>query len=148
MNVTAYFIDDSWNYWKVFLIFWFLHDQHISQSIIVKLYIILNKYNLTHQLLTITTDNCSNNESMWRVLSEHFESKNYAWNVVINIIFCFAHIIQLTVKDLLDFLKISVVNESIILLFNKNNLQQITQKISLFNTLLKIYCHVLFNRYF
>jgi len=65
-----------------------------------------------------------------------------------NIISCFAHIIQLTVKNLFDFLKILTTNKSITLLFNKNNLQQITQKISLFNTLLKIYHHMLFNKYF
>ncbi len=44
-------------------------------------------------------------------------------NTAINIISCFAHIIQLIVKDLLDFLKILTANESIILLFDKNNLQ-------------------------
>jgi len=64
MSVTAYFIDDSWNYWEVFLIFQFFHDQHIDQSITVKLYTILDKYNLTHQLLTVITDNCNNNKFM------------------------------------------------------------------------------------
>jgi len=60
---------------------------------------------------------------MWKVLSEHFKSEDYVWNAVINIIFCFAHIIQLTIKDLFDFLKILTVNKSIILLFNENNLK-------------------------
>jgi len=114
----------------------------------VELYAILDEYNLTHRLLAVTTDNCSNNGSMRRALSERFESEGYAWNAAANTIPCFAHVIQLAVKDLLDSLKASAANESITLSFDENNLRQITQETSLSNTLLKVYRHVLSNRYF
>jgi len=62
-------------------------------------------------------------------LSELLERRGIVWQAAVNVISCFAHVIQLAVKNLLDLLKASAANESITLSFDEDNLTQIIKDV-------------------
>ena len=61
MAVTGYFIDEDWNYREILLGFEPLHGTHTGVNLSSVLLDLLRKHQIEDRVLTITTDNASNN---------------------------------------------------------------------------------------
>lgn len=64
MAITAYFIDEDWQYNEVLLGFELLHGKHSGANISDILLNILRKYDIEHRVLAVTTDNALNNDTL------------------------------------------------------------------------------------
>lgn len=64
MAVTAYFLDKDWNYREILLVFDPLHGAHIGSYLSTVLLELLQKDRIEDRVLTVTTDNASNNSTL------------------------------------------------------------------------------------
>lgn len=70
MAITGYFIDQEWNYHKILLGFEPLHGMHNGGNLSSVLLEVLKEHGITNRILSITTDNASNNNTMITQLQE------------------------------------------------------------------------------
>ena len=102
MAVTGYFIDQEWNYREILLGFEPLHGSHTGAYMSTILLSLLEKHGITNRILTITTDNASNNGTLLDSLQEAISSLQLPSHIPIIQIPCIAHVIQLSLKELLS----------------------------------------------
>ncbi|KAJ6038847.1 hypothetical protein N7460_007564 [Penicillium canescens] len=105
MAVTGYFIDEDWNYRELLLGFEPLSGAHSGVSLSAVLLQLLQKYALADRVLTITTDNASNNNTLVASIQESVQSLDLGDNTAIIRVPCMAHVIQLSLKQLLGQMK-------------------------------------------
>jgi hypothetical protein len=101
MAVTGYFLDQEWNYREILLGFEPLYGSHTGAYLSTILLDLLEKHGITNRVLTITTDNASNNGTLVGSLQEAVESLELPSHIPIIRIPCIAHVIQLSLKELL-----------------------------------------------
>lgn len=101
MAITGYFIDQEWNYRELLLGFEPLYGSHTGAYLSTVLLDILEKHQITERVLTITTDNASNNGTLLGSLQEAIDSLELPRSVPVIRIPCIAHVIQLSLKELL-----------------------------------------------
>ncbi len=128
-----YYIE-FWEYWKVLLSFEQIKDKHIESNLSSITEWILQELDIQDRVMTVITDNVSNNDIMMTSLNETLQMFS-----AISHLSCLAHVIQLAVKQLLKSLMLSLENENEkeywIL---KISLQSMLIQESLFRTLFKI----------
>jgi hypothetical protein len=107
MAVTSYFIDIDWNYQEILLGFEPLHGTHSGINLSAVLLGLLEQYKITNQVLAVTTDNASNNKTLLANLQESMPDNTPVIRVP-----CIAHVIQLSLKQLLGHMKASLENET------------------------------------
>lgn len=107
MAITAYFIDEDWQYNEVLLGFEPLHGKHSGANLSDILLDILRKYDIEDRVLAVTTDNASNNDTLIKSLQQ-----NLTDNTTLIRIPCLAHVIQLSLNELLGKLRAAPVNET------------------------------------
>jgi hypothetical protein len=64
MAITAYFVDDNWNYRELLLGFEPLSRKHSGVNLGAVLLELLQKHEIADRILTVTTDNASNNDTL------------------------------------------------------------------------------------
>jgi hypothetical protein len=64
MAITGYFIDQDWNYCEILLGFEPLHGTHSGINLSAVVLDLLQQYQIIDRVLTITTDNASNNNTL------------------------------------------------------------------------------------
>jgi hypothetical protein len=64
MAVTGYFLDQDWNYCEVLLGFEPLDGPHSGARLSETVIKILQQHNIMKRVLSVTTDNASNNNTM------------------------------------------------------------------------------------
>jgi hypothetical protein len=101
MAVTGYFLDQEWNYREILLGIEPLHGSHAGAYLSSVLLTLLEKHQITNRVLTITTDNASNNETLLSSLKIAITSMELPIHVPAVRIPCIAHLIQLSLKELL-----------------------------------------------
>jgi hypothetical protein len=101
MAITGYFIDQEWNYRELLLGFEPLHGSHTGAYLSTVLLELLEKHQITNRVLTVTTDNASNNGTLLGSLQDAVESLELPGNIPVIRIPCIAHVIQLSLKELL-----------------------------------------------
>jgi hypothetical protein len=101
MAVTGHFIDQDWNYREILLGFEPLHGTHIGGNIGAVLFQLLQKYQIEDRVLTVTTDNASNNTTLLESIQHSLQALELPNQTPIFRIPCIAHIIQLSLKELL-----------------------------------------------
>jgi hypothetical protein len=104
MAITGYFLDQEWNYCEVLLGFEHLHGSHTGAHLSQTVLQILKEHNIDDRVLSITTDNASNNNTMMIGVQEMVQSQVLSETSVFRIP-CIAHVIQLSLKDLLGKIK-------------------------------------------
>jgi hypothetical protein len=109
MAINGYFIDKDWQYREVLLGFEPLTGTHSGVNLARVLETVLHKYDIAHRILAITTDNASNNRTLTRELQQALAAGNFKAQG--GHISCFAHIIQLSLKELLGRIRIEATNE-------------------------------------
>lgn len=101
MAVTAYFLDKDWNYREILLGFEPLHGAHTGSYLSTVLLELLQKHRIEDRVLTVTTDNASNNSTLMDSIRGTLQSLELLNHMPIIRMPCIAHVIQLSLKELL-----------------------------------------------
>ncbi|KAF4170785.1 hypothetical protein CNMCM8694_004229 [Aspergillus lentulus] len=99
-------------YHEILLGFVPLHGAHSGVNLGSLLFELLQQHQIAHRVLAITTDNASNNNTLMSSIQESVQSLGVG-NAAIIRIPCIAHIIQLSLNDLLGLMKANPKNETI-----------------------------------
>ena len=113
MAITGYFIDAEWVYREVLLGFKPLHSSHTGANLSAILMETLTEHGIKDRVFGITTDNASNNETLVKALQQSLQQEPSASATGFNVIRvpCLAHVIQLSLNQLLHRLKARPKNE-------------------------------------
>jgi len=107
LGVMGYYITDDWEYKEILIGFEPLLGSHTGEHLAQVVNSLLVTYKLENRLLTITTDNASNNKTMQEALRKGLRRLyNIKWDTNRGRIPCLAHVIQLAVKKIVVSLKI------------------------------------------
>ena len=112
MASTGYFIDQEWNYCEILLGFEPLYGTHTGSNLSSVLFNILQEHNVTDRVLSITTDNASNNNTMMSSIQASVQAQNLNSDTIIIRVPCIAHVIQLSLNQLLGKMKANPVNDT------------------------------------
>jgi hypothetical protein len=111
MAVTGYFLDNDWEYREVLLGFEPLSGTHSGLNLSEVLMRLLQQHDITDRVLAITTDNASNNNTLINYINEAIQSLELSDSSTVIRVPYIAHVIQLSLKDLLSQLKANPKNE-------------------------------------
>ncbi|KAJ6001045.1 hypothetical protein N7481_001454 [Penicillium waksmanii] len=100
MAITGYFIDEDWNYREVLLGFEHQPGSHTGAHLSETILHIFKKHQITNRVLSITTDNASNNTKMIQAVQELAGPLTLGDTPIFRIP-CIVHVIQLSLHDLL-----------------------------------------------
>ena len=112
MAITGYFIDEDWNYCEILLGFEPLHGTHLGVNLSTVLLELLQQHNIVDRVLAITTDNASNNNTLMQCIQDSMQSLELPNQTAIIWIPCLAHVIQLSLKELLGLVKADPKNDT------------------------------------
>lgn len=146
--VTSYFIDQDWNYREVLLGFEPLHGAHSGTNLSTILLELFQQYQIIDRVLAITTDNTSNNNTLMSSIQESSQLLELGANTAIIRVPCIAHVIQLSLKQLLGHMKAKPKNETTEMEWSEarsQSLQARQQKKEIVDTLNKV--RYIFNPY-
>ncbi len=101
-----YYIE-FWEYQKVLLNFEQIEDKHIESNLSSITEWILQELDIQDRVMTVITDNVSNNDIMMTALNETLQTFSTTSHLS-----CLAHVIQLAVKQLFKSLTLSLKNEN------------------------------------
>jgi hypothetical protein len=123
MAINGYFINAKWEYREVMLGFEGLEGKHSGANLSNVLCNILQKQGIEKRILAVTTDNASNNRTLTKELEQalnlgSFQAKG-------NHIPCLAHVLQLSLKELLGKIRIEPRNDNVQLIWQENELDQL-----------------------
>jgi hypothetical protein len=113
MAITGYFIDQNWKYQEILLGFEPLHGKHSGVNLSQVLFECLQEHRIMDRVLAITTDNASNNDTLVGSMRTSMQALDLPNHIPIVRIPCLAHVIQLSLKDLLAMMKLNPKNDSI-----------------------------------
>lgn len=109
MAITGYFLDQDWEYREVLLGFEPLHGSHTGSNLSTVVFQILEEHGIAERVLSITTDNATNNNTMMVSVQDTIQSQGLS-NASVFRIPCIAHVIQLSLHQLLGKMKVEPVN--------------------------------------
>lgn len=110
--VTGYFLDEDWNYREILLGFEPLHGTHSGVNLSAIILELLQTHQITDRVLAITTDNASNNSTMMSSIQDSIQSLEISDHTTIIKVPCLAHVIQLSLKQLLGQMKANPKNDT------------------------------------
>jgi hypothetical protein len=105
MAITGYFIDKDWEYREILLRFEPLHGAHSGVNLSEVVFDLLQEHQITDRVLSVTTDNASNNKTLIESVHEAIEGLQSSSDVAVIRVPCIAHVIQLSLKSLLGKMK-------------------------------------------
>jgi hypothetical protein len=111
MSITGYYITDSWKYQEVMLAFRVLTGRHSGKTLAQLTASVLRQYKIQRQLLAVTADNASNNNTLRKELALNLQNDGISWDPEIGSVHCLSHVIQLSVEALLKSLRCKAQNE-------------------------------------
>ncbi|KGO49341.1 hypothetical protein PEX2_052280 [Penicillium expansum] len=141
MAVTGYFLDYNWEYREVLLGFEPLSGTHSGLNLTEVLIRLLQQHDITDRVLAITTDNASNNNTLVNFINKAIQSLELSNSSTIIRVPCIAHVIQLSLKDLLGQLKANPKNEMAEMELSESRIQSLRvtqQERKIIDTLNKI----------
>lgn len=104
MAVTGYFLDKDWNYCEILLGFEPVSGTHTGENLSKTVIKLLNDHQITGRVLSVTTDNATNNNTLMSSVQEAVQSQSQS-DIAIFRVPCIAHVIQLSLNELLGRLK-------------------------------------------
>jgi hypothetical protein len=136
LAVKGYFIDVNWQYHEVLLGFEPIEGSHTGLNLCNIVRELLIKYEITDRVLAITTDNASNNTTMTRELQQALTLASF--NAKEAHIPCLAHIIQLSLKELLGRIRVEARNDEILLVWNERDIDELDGQQGISKTIGKV----------
>lgn len=112
MAITGYFVDLEWNYREILLGFEPLYGTYTGANLSAILLDLPEQHNIVHRVLAVTTDNTSNNNTLIQSIQESIQSLNLPSQTTLVRIPCLAHVIQLSLRDLLGLIKVDPKNDT------------------------------------
>ena len=114
MAITGYFLDQEWEYREVLLGFEPISGTHSDVNLGGVVIRILQQHQIIHRILAVTTDNASNNKTLTTAVNESIKDLQSDPEIDSTIVQvpCLAHIIQLSLLDLLGKIKASPRNDN------------------------------------
>ncbi|KAJ5662647.1 uncharacterized protein N7477_010263 [Penicillium maclennaniae] len=106
MAITGYFLNKQWEYRQILLGFEPLEGTHTGENLALALYTIINRHKIKDQILAITTNNTSNNKTIFNKVQRIYP------DISIIYIPCMAYIIQLSLNKLLYRIKAKPKNDT------------------------------------
>jgi len=117
MGVLAHYITVDWQLVEELIGFEQLKNVHSGSKLASILNKLLQKFNIHNQVISITTNNASNNSPMIKEVNEHlqeaFENHRFLDGKIQHIP-CLAHIAQLALRDLLGKIRLRPTNKTFI----------------------------------
>jgi hypothetical protein len=113
MAITGYFISQDWKYREILLGFKPLYGKHSGVNLSKVLRERLQEHRITDRVLAITTDNARNNGTLLSNTQASIQALDLPNHIPIIRIPCLAHVIQLSLKDLLGMMKLNPKNEAV-----------------------------------
>lgn len=107
LGITMHYINDDWKIKKCLLDFISIEGSHTGRLILTKLSEILQDFNISDRIISLTTDNGSNMLACGRELANELETEFFNFEFSHNR--CAAHIINLAVKAGLKQLDSSII---------------------------------------
>ncbi|KAJ5557712.1 hypothetical protein N7513_003298 [Penicillium frequentans] len=105
--ITGYFIDVDWVYREVLLGFKPLYGTHSGANLSAVLLETLTQHKIKDRVFGLTTDNASNNKTLVDTLQQSLSGDVHVIRIP-----CLAHVIQLSLNQLLDRLKAVPLNDA------------------------------------
>ncbi|CAB5390718.1 unnamed protein product [Rhizophagus irregularis] len=105
MGITVHFIDNSWKLQQITLDFIELEGSHTGKNIAEELITVLNLYGISKKINSITTNNASNNDTMFSYLELWAKDNDIDFSENNQQCRCFAHVVNLAVQAALKELK-------------------------------------------
>lgn len=112
MAITGYFLVRDWNYCEVLLGFEHLYGSHTGENLSKTVIQLLNNHGITNRVLSVTTDNATNNNTLMTNIQETIQSQSQSDTLIFRVP-CIAHVIQLSLNELLGKLKVTPPNKEI-----------------------------------
>lgn len=112
MAITGYFLDRNWNYREVLLGFEPVSGSHSGANLSSILLGLLHQHRITNRVLSVTADNATNNNTLMSIMRESIQALRQENQVPIIRVPCLAHVIQLSLKQLLGGMKANPRNEA------------------------------------
>lgn len=141
MAITGYFIDKDWQYREVLLGFEPLYGSHSGVNLSSVLLDILLRHKIEDRVFAITTDNASNNQTLVDTLQQAISEDTTLIRVP-----CLAYVIQLSLNELLRYIKACPLNESTETRWTEQRSQSARMnatKQNIANTLSKVYIYTI-----
>jgi hypothetical protein len=107
MAISGYFIDEDWQYREILLGFEPLYGTHSGANLSVVLLEILQRHKIEDRVLAVVTDNASNNKTLVDTLQQSMSD-----DITLIRVPCIAHVIQLSLNELLGSMKADPMNET------------------------------------
>ncbi|KAG0154709.1 hypothetical protein PDIDSM_277 [Penicillium digitatum] len=76
MAITGYFIDHNWDYCEILLGFEPLHGSHTGENLSKTVTQILTEHGISDRVLSVTTDNATNNNTLMQSVQDHLQSQH------------------------------------------------------------------------
>ncbi|GBC48644.2 zinc finger BED domain-containing protein RICESLEEPER 2-like [Rhizophagus irregularis DAOM 181602=DAOM 197198] len=108
LDITAHWISDEWELKNILLDFVKLEGSHSGKNIKEFFLKSLKDFGIMTKILSITTDNASNNNTFLEEVSNELAEKNIEFDNVNQHVRCLAHIINLAAQEALKSLKATV----------------------------------------
>lgn len=134
MAITGYFLDQNWEYREVLLGFEPLEGTHSGDNLASVLSAILKQHQIVDRIMAITTDNASNNDTMIIKMQKDYPDARFIR------IPCMAHVIQLSLNQLLGQIKGNPLNDTVDMVWTEEHnkaARQRSKKRDIANTLNK-----------
>ena len=110
MAITGYFLDKDWNYCEILLGFEPLSGIYTGENLSKTVIKLLNNHQITDRVLSVTTDNATNNDTLISSVQEAIQSQSQS-DIAIFRVPCIAYVIQLSLNELLGRLKATPQNK-------------------------------------
>jgi hypothetical protein len=117
LGIIAHYITAEWELVEEMIGFESLTDYHLKAALAIIINNVLEKYNLSDRVVSITTDNVYNNSTLIKELNSYINKaidKSFL-NGNITRIPCLTHVIQLALKALLGKIRLTPKNETLII---------------------------------
>ncbi|KAJ9480686.1 hypothetical protein VN97_g12853 [Penicillium thymicola] len=141
MAITGYFLDKEWEYREVLLGFEPLSGTHSGVNLGKIVLQILQKHQITDRVLAVTTDNASNNKTLITAINDSIHELQLKTDSTIIQVPCLAHVIQLSLVELLGKIKASPKNDNTELEWSEDRVRSLRarqQKRDITDTLNKV----------
>ena len=107
LAITAYVVNSEWEYQEHLIGFEHISGAHDGENLAQITMKVLQDFQIEDRLFAITADNASNNGTLQKDLARRLQREcRLSWDASRHTVPCLAHVVQLVVKEMIEYLKI------------------------------------------
>ena len=112
LKMLMYWMNAKFQYCERLIEFVFFLVEHTNRQLMRKLLKILSFYEIRNKFFDVVIDNVNNNKTLKKKLEKAMIFHNFSWNRKQNVIFCFAHVVNLMIQNFIKIIDFEIVNNS------------------------------------